>query len=312
MPQESSCGATRLVQPSVSSRNRLRRPSRISASDIIRTAAAASSIPSGRPSSRPQISLTAAASAAVILKSGRASRARSTKSSIASSASDSGGTRQISSPGTPIGARLVARIVSRGHAPSRSPVSTAHASTRCSQLSSTRSTSRSPTNRASVSDRGTARLVRQAERAQHRYRHHLWIGHRREIHKPCPTAELGRRLCGDLHRQPRLTDTARAGQGHQPVFGQELAHVVDLRGATDETRQLHRKSVRCNVIGPCKRRELDPQVGMAQLRHAFGAGQIAEPMGAQVGQPDVGRELIDDQIVRGARQHDLAAVRQIA
>ena len=69
--------------------------------------------------------------------------------------------------------------------------------------------------------------------------------------------------------------------------------------------------MRCNIIGSVQRRELDAQVGMAQLRYAFRTRQIAQLMGAQVGQPDVGRELVDGQIARGTRNHDLAAMRQI-
>ncbi len=69
--------------------------------------------------------------------------------------------------------------------------------------------------------------------------------------------------------------------------------------------------MRRNVVRPLQRRELDPQVGMAQLRYAFGTGQVAELMGAQVGQPDLGRKLVNDQVVRGARHHDLAAMRQV-
>ena len=125
--------------PPVNSRNRSCRLSRISASDNARTRAAASSMASGTPSRRAQISPTAAALSSVTAKSGRAWRARSVNKSMASSASDSDGTRQLTSPATPIASRLVASNVNRGAAPSRATTSSALASSRCSQLSSTTS-----------------------------------------------------------------------------------------------------------------------------------------------------------------------------
>ena len=59
-------------------------------------------------------------------------------------------------------------------------------------------------------------------------------------------------------------------------------------------------------------RELVAEVGMAQLRHPFGPGQIAQFMGAQIGQPGVVRQPVGDQLLGRAGQHGLAAVRQIA
>lgn len=55
---------------------------------------------------------------------------------MASSASDSDGTRQLNSPGKPNGSRLVVKIVNRGQAASNSTAIAPHASRRCSQLSS--------------------------------------------------------------------------------------------------------------------------------------------------------------------------------
>ena len=127
---------------------------------------------------------------------------------------------------------------------------------------------------------GAARLVREAERPDRRYRHHLGIGDRREIDEPHIAVELGCRLGGDLHRQPGLTDAARAGQGHQPVLGQGLDHVVRQGDATHEPRQLHGKAIGNDAAGGAQRRKLDVQVRMTHLRHPFGAGKIAELMGA--------------------------------
>ena len=80
------CRRTAVREPPVSSRKRSCRLSTISVSDNARTRAAASSIASGIPSRRRQISATAAALSSVMAKSVLASRARSANSSIASSA----------------------------------------------------------------------------------------------------------------------------------------------------------------------------------------------------------------------------------
>ena len=84
-----------------------------------------------------------------------------------------------------------------------------------------------------------ARLVRKAECARHRNRDQIRIGDRREVDVPHPVAELP---C-DLNRQPRLTRTARAGKGDQPVVGQQPTHLGDLAFTADETRQLHWKTL---------------------------------------------------------------------
>ncbi len=114
---------TAVRAPPVNSRNRSCRLSRISVNDSARTRAAANSIASGTPSRRRQISVTVAALSSSTTKSGRARRARSTNSSIALSANGNDGTRQLSSPATPIGSRLVVSRVNLGPASSNATIS---------------------------------------------------------------------------------------------------------------------------------------------------------------------------------------------
>ena len=83
--------------------------------------------------------------------SGLVRRARSPNNSMASSASESDGTRQLISPATPIGSRLVVSNVNAGHEAKRLLISSALASSRCSQLSSSISICRSRMNRRSTS-----------------------------------------------------------------------------------------------------------------------------------------------------------------
>ena len=126
--------------------------------ESIRILAAASSMASGRPSSRWQMVSTAAAFSSVTRNDGRTSCARCSNSLTASelasadavgagppSGSDSGGTCQLSSPSTPRASRLVASTTRAGQAASRYSARLAAASARCSQLSSTTSTGWSAT-----------------------------------------------------------------------------------------------------------------------------------------------------------------------
>lgn len=50
---------------------------------------------------------------------------------------------------------------------------------------------------------------------------------------------------------------------------------------------------------------------MAQLQHAFGASDVTQLMGAEIGQPGALRQIVDHQLLGGRGQHRLAAVRQI-
>jgi len=44
-----------------------------------------------------------------------------------------------------------------------------------------------------------------------------------------------------------------------------------------------------------QRREFVAQIGVTQLHHPFGPGQIAQRVGAQIGQRHIGWKLIDHQ-----------------
>jgi len=140
----------------VSSVNRSSSRSAISLGVSARARAAASSMASGMPSSCRQISTTAAAFPTVKAKPGRACAARSSKRRTASAAAASSGrrsvpwvgspregTRQVTSPSTPRGSRLVARTRTRGAAWSTWLTRSAVAARTCSQLSAMSRRSRS-------------------------------------------------------------------------------------------------------------------------------------------------------------------------
>ena len=182
---------------------------------------------------------------------------------MASSASDSDGTRQLTSPATPIGSRLVANSVNPRAASSSATTSAALASSRCSQLSSTTSICRSATKRVSVSIVERPGWSGSPKRAGRGDRHQIGVGDRRQIHIPDPVAELAGQLARDLDRQPGFARPAGTGQGHQPVLAQQLAHLGQLRVTAHETGQLHRKMLGGNGFGYAQRRELVDHIGMA-------------------------------------------------
>ena len=268
---------------------------------------------SGRPSSLRQISVTVSVLSAVTRNSGLVLRARSPNNSIASSASDSDGTRQLTSPATPIGSRLVVSNVSAGHPASRAVISSALASSRCSQLSSTISIWRSRMNRSSTSivgwpgwsGRPSARAAVTGD--------HVGIGDRCQVDVPDPVGEVGGRHRAATCTARRVLPAPPAPVSVTSRLSASASRMpVDFRLAPDETRQLRRKMLGRNGIGGAQRRKVVVQVGVAELHHPFGAGQIAQRMGAEVDQRDVLRELVDDKRFRRTREHRLAAVGEVA
>ena len=158
--------------------------------------AAASSIASGRPSRRTQISATAGAFSFVTSNPGFTARARSMNSATASycescdsegrlagSGRPSGGTGYSCSPDTCSALRLLVRTARFGQA-ARSSLTDAPAPSTCSKLSRTSSAASRPEVVDDALDRRPAATLGEAERLRDRRRHELRIGDRRELDEP--------------------------------------------------------------------------------------------------------------------------------
>ena len=150
----------------------------------------------------------------------RARRTRSRAARVAEAAArDQGcaseGTRKTTSPGTRSGSRLVARIVSCGAARSNASASAAVAASRCSQLSSTSSSSRA---REKV-DHGRDQLLRgqrpDIERGRDRVRDESWVGDGCELDERGTRRVRGLDRARELEREPRLPDAAGARQASE-------------------------------------------------------------------------------------------------
>jgi hypothetical protein len=142
--------------------------------------------------------------------------------------------------------------------------------------------------------RGSAWLIRQAQGMCDSDRYHDRIGDRGEVDVPQTVTELRDELRGHLHGESRLARTAGAGQCDQTVVGHTLTYLGHLGVTSDKARQLGRKVLRANGFGRAKWGKLVADIGVTELHHAFGAGQITNRMGAQIGQPCIGWEPVDD------------------
>ena len=160
--------------------------------------------------------------------------------------------------------------------------------------------------------RGAARLIRQCEGSGHRDWHQVGVGDRRQVDIPHAVAKLGRYFGRRLYSQTCLASTSRAGQGDQSVVAENLSQILDLGTTAHKTRQLYRKAMCSNGFRCAQWWKLVAQIGMAQLHHPFRAENTAQFVTAEMGQPGVGRKRVEHQVHSRARQHGLAAVRQVA
>ena len=231
-PPESSCSRRSNRSSSASGENSL-------------TLAAASSMASGSPSSRRQISSTVEAFAAVSSKAGATATARSQKSRTAGesrSPKKSGGTGNCRSPMSRSGALLVASTVRRGHSPTRSATKGA-AGRRCSRLS----ISNSSLHLLQVPGKGIhqrrARRVFDPERLGEDRGDEIRILQRRQGYEGDTVGESRPGAPGHLQGQPGLAHASRTRQGQKPhvVATQEGRNVLHLVFAPDKRRRGHGK-----------------------------------------------------------------------
>ena len=111
----------------------------------------------------------------------------------------------------------------------------------------------------------------------------------------------------ELQRQPRLARPAGPGQGQQAGRGQEPRGLLELGCAPDERGQLGRQVVGPGV-GRAERREVRREVVGLDLDDVLRAEQVLEPVGAEVAQPNLDRQVRLDERAGGVGQEDLATV----
>ena len=203
----------------------------------------------GSASRRRHSSATAARLSSSMAKSGRTSRARSSKSLMAGvmappawKACGSGGTGTSRSPRMCSGSRLVARIFRCGQAPS-SFVTSALASSTCSKLSRTRSARRAR-RKPSSSFSGSPPVGGEGdlEGGDDGGHHVARVAHAGEGHVEGAVVERGAEGVGQMDRQARLAGAPGAGERDQAGVraSQQLSDELHLGSPADELPALDR------------------------------------------------------------------------
>ncbi len=116
----------------------------------------------------------------------------------------------------------------------------------------------------------------------------------RSIHH-APSGNRSNCSSGHLEGEPRLAAPSRAAEGHEPGLPEDRAQLGQLAIAAYEARKL--------------RRQIAGEIGAGQRERLLEASRVPELMGAKVDEGQSRRQAVDDEVVNGARNDDLALAR---
>ena len=284
------------------------------------TRAAASSIASGMPSRRRQISATAAAFVGSIVNPARADAARCAKRFAASlcvtasSAASASGmaserTARICSPGSPMPSRLDARMRTPGQ-PRRIASASRHtSSSRCSQLSNTRS--------CDLARRNSTMLcssVAPAIGTTPRVDATTWVRASASVaaassQNQAPWVKRGSSSAATW-RESRVLPTPPT-----PVsVTRRFASSAVATAASSASRPTNDVVWSGRLPGERVERpepgELPVEAVDRDLEHPLGPGEVAQVVLAEIDELDAGKELVAHELRGQSRADDLAAVRR--
>ena len=172
------------------------------------------------------------------------------------------------------------------HERSSAYTSAAQASSRCSQLSSTSTTSRSRS--ALINSSGTSRApsVRTSSAAATAAGDQLGIANRGQLDEPHLVAGAADDLLRDPQREARLAAAARTRQGDEPLLARSSARDFARLGlAAHEARELRGQVVARPLDRPKRASDVLQAVG-THVEHLLGPAEILQPMLTQVAEPD--------------------------
>ena len=113
--------------------------------------------------------------------------------------------------------------------------------------------------------------------------------------------------CRDSQREPRLAATARAGERHDPLSLQRVAHFANLSIASNERREFFGKIAARRVDG-ARRGEVVGEFRMAELPHTLEPFETLQPVETEIAPGDAVGGIVDQQVVCRVGDDDLSAV----
>ena len=127
-----------------------------------------------------------------------------------------------------------------------------------------------------------------------------------QLAEPRTVAVAGEDLRGDLDGEASLADTADTGERQDARLAEGTTDDLELGRATDEGRGLHGQ-VAGKGVERAERREASFQIGMADLQHAFGSLEVAQPVLTEVEERHA-VERVRRELGRRVRHDDLSPV----
>jgi hypothetical protein len=151
---------------------------------------------------------------------------------------------------------------------------------------------------------GASRLLMDAQRGSHGLLDEGRIGQGRQLHQPGAPGKVVEQIGSHLQRQAGLARAARPGEGQQARRREQALDFGHLALAAHKAGELDRQVVGIGCQG-ADGRKIEPQAGAVQLEDVLDAGNVAQPVLAQVDQL---RFALPEQGSSGGRQEDLPAV----
>ena len=164
---------------------------------------------------------------------------------------------------------------------------------------------RRPQHRHQLIDEAPARGLHQPGRRRHHVADTVGVDNGGEVDPPHAVGEPVDQLGGDLLGEAGLADPAGAGHRDQPLIGGEATQLGQLRDPSDQRGRRARQIVTELVERP-QRGEVVGEIGMNQLPHPLGTGQIAQVVHAEIAECRVGGQMIGHQPGGDVRQKHLA------
>lgn len=150
-------------------------------------------------------------------------------------------------------------------------------------------------------------MLAQSDRGEHGRRNGGARSEWRELDPPHAGGVRTGHGRGGVGGEARLPAAARSGQRQEPDFRQQAFHLDQFHLSADERCELGREVVG-HPVERLQRRERARQPGVGDLEDVLGAGQVPEPVAAEIDECRSVRQGVEDELGGRPGNDRLAAV----